>query len=342
MWCTTNRLARMLCLSVIAVSILTGCGGAAKDTAKEPAKEPAKPAAKVSSAPDVKVDPPSKVSFGLVNATLQKLGGASYKPEKVARVQSLARYKDKLVYSDGEKSIKSLNVEVPKAWPDKDTFKKGLSGSNWGFANLTVDKQDNLYFTVNSREVRTVKVDETPIISDKAKGNLVVSADGKQGFAYNGYLFYRYELQNGKLVNEKQLKTSFKTIYSVVIDTDNKAYILGNIAGGNGKQYRWGVVSPDGQEAAIYGSDDKNDPSYMYWNMNQLALTSKYVVVNTQYWLLLFDKEGKILGKLQLKDALDGNMITSLCRWDENSLMLAVQETDLKTGSQNSFYQLSF
>ena len=338
MWCTTNKLMRIICLSIMSLGILTGCGS----EAKEPAKEPAKPAAKVSSAPDVKVDPPLKVQFGLVNATLQKLGGSSYKPDKAARVRSMARYKDKLVYADGEKSIKSLNVEGPKAWPDKDTFKKGLSGSNWGFAVLTVDKQDNLYFTVNSREVRTVKTDETPIISDKAKGDLVITSDGKQGFAYNGYLLYKYQLSDGKLAKEEQLKTSFKSIYSLAIDADNKAYLLGNIAGGNGKQYRWGVVAPDGKELALYGSDDKNDSSYLYTYMNQLALTGKYVVVNTQYWLLLFDKAGQPLGKVELKNALDGNMITALCRWDENSLMLAVQESGGKDGYQNSFYQLSF
>ena len=331
---TTRSLAKILCLGVLSLGILTGCGSEAK--------QPAKPVAKVSSAPDVKVEPPIKVRFGLVNATLQKLGGASYKPEKAARIRSMVRYKDKLVYADGEKSIKSLNVEVPKAWPDKDTFKKGLSGSNWGFAVLTTDNQNNLYFTVNSREVRTVKEDQTPEISTKAKGDLVLTSDGKQGFAYNGYLLYKYELRDEKLAKEEQLKTSFKAIYSLVLDTDNKAYLLGNIAGGNGKQYRWGIVAPDGKELALYGSDEKENPAYMYWNMNQLALTSQYVVINTQYWLLLFGKDGKPLGKLKLADTLNGNMITALCRWDANSLMLAVQESGTKEGYQNSFYQLSF
>jgi hypothetical protein len=336
MWRKAYNLASIVCLGALSLGVLTGCGG------EKPAQAPVKPAAKVSSAPDVQVDPPLKVKFNVVSATLQKLGGASYKPEKAARIRSIVRYKDKLVYADGEKSIKSLNVEGPKAWPDKDTFKKGLSGFNWGIAVLTVDKKDNLYFTVNDREVRTFKDDQAPEVSKNAKGNLIVTADGKQGLAYNAYLLYKYELPNGKLAKEEQLQTSFKDINSLVFDTDNKAYLLGNIAKGNIRQFRWGTVSPEGKELALYGSDDKDSPAYMFWNMNQLALTSKYVVVNTQYWLLLFRKDGTPEGRVKLADALNGNMITALCRWDDNSLMLAVQESGGKEGYQNSFYQLSF
>lgn len=326
-------------ISVVCMAILlNGCGGGSKPA------EPAKPAPpKAPAGPDIPVDPPVKAQLGVLNLTFQKLAGSNYQVENYTFPKSIVRYQDKLVYADGKNNIVALNVGGGKAWPDKDTFKEGRLSSgkdDWGSGPVTVDKDAKLYFCSN-RQVKVYRGGQVQDFGRAYLGDFYMAPDAKNAYVIASYMLKRYPVTGDKLGPEKDLKHEFSTITALALDKDGKLFALGyGKANDKDNHPRWGVFTSEGQNQPLYGSDAKDDPTWLSRNPRTIALTDKYVVIASQYYLVVWTKEGKPVGKLELRPLFKGDEIQALGGWDGKSVMLAMSGT--KDGKYVcDFYQLT-
>ena len=337
----------VLMASLLTASLLTGCGG---DKKPAPAAGGAQPAATAAAAPEVKVEPALTGKIGSVNFSSQKLAGASFMAKSTQRGYML-RYKGDLVYGNAEtKTWTALKVDSPKAAVDKSLFTDGVLKGDEDFHRgwLTADSSGKLYRTASAftYPFENGKFASTKIFT-KANGNFIVAPDGKTGYEFGLKNLDMYKLKGNEVVTSSKLTHPFNFgITGMTIAPDGKLYVVGNTNTANDMKNKWMVMSADGQQLGLYGSEDKKAPDYLKGIFNSIAVTDKYVaIIDSLGSLYLWGKDGKFMGQAK-EEALFGKGHTNneIVNWDGNSIMAwnYNQKSDSNNKVQFDFYLITF